>query len=566
MLESLTIKNTAIIDRLTVNFGSGMNCLTGETGAGKSIIIDSICCLLGERVSRENIRRGCDSASVQGLFNIESGRINELLEEMGVEAEEDGTLILFREYTVAGKNTCRINGQAVTLSMLKKIGECLVDVHGQHDNHSLLSPSTHLGLLDLFAGDEMLFVKERFLEKYAELKKIDVELESLSGDPKKRAATIDLLTFQAEEIEKAALKIGEDEELEKRRQVLANAERIAEALESAYSLINGEDGYGAGRSSVTDVIGEIVSKLEIISEYNESYKEILSKINEASYLLEDASKELRTEKEEAVFDPQEVSEIDSRLDEIYKLKRKYGDNIEDIIAFAENAVAELARLESSEELCRELTQRKNKTARELRALAAEMHTLRVEAVEKLEGGIHSALEDMEMGRVRFQVSLEYDSEGKLTKNGLDSGEFMICTNPGESFKPLSKIASGGELSRIMLAVKSVLADIDEIPVLIFDEIDTGISGYAATKVAEKFKSIAVSHQVICVSHLAQIAAIADENIFISKEYIGDGVSTKAALLDEEEKIREVSRLLDGGDYSEVTKKHAEALIARMRNS
>ncbi len=563
MLMSLTIKNTAIIDTLTVNFGEGMNCLTGETGAGKSIIIDSICCLLGERVSRENIRRGCESASVQGLFCTESSAVSDILEELGIEAEEDGTLILFREYTCAGKNTCRVNGQLVTLSMLRKIGECLVDVHGQHDNHSLLSPSTHLGMLDLFAGDEMLYIKGRFSEKYAELRSIEESLEELEGDPQKRAETIELLRFQTEEIESAGLKNGEDEELENRRLVLSNAEKIIETLCRAYSALSGEGGYDSDKGIIS-TLGNIASEIEGISKYKESYSEILSKINEAMWILDDASTEIRNEKEEALYDPQEIAETDKRLDEIYRLKRKYGNTIEEITEFAEKAAERLEILESGELRCNELTKRKNAVKDEMKALAAQLHVLRAEAMLKLEDGIHRELADMEMDKVRFKVSLDYDTEREFTKNGLDRVEFLISTNPGEPQKPLAKIASGGELSRIMLAIKSVLADIDEIPVLIFDEIDTGISGFAATKVAEKFKNIARAHQVICVSHLAQIAAIADCNIFVNKTYNGESVTTAAKLLNEEEKIREVSRLLDGGDYSEVTFRHAEELIKRLQ--
>ena len=569
MLASLTIKNTAIIDRLTVEFGDGMNCLTGETGAGKSIIIDSICCLLGERASRESIRRGCESASVQGLFYAESAEISGILNELGIEAEDDGSLILFREYTSGGRNTCRVNGQIVTLSMLRKLGECLVDVHGQHDNHSLLSPSTHIVLLDLFAGDEMLYVKERYAEKFNELREINNELDEISGDPEQRAAAVDLLTFQVNEITAAAIKPGEDEQLEQRREVLANAEKITEVLGSAYeSLAGGDGGFYGGSSAaggnVMDLLGNIVSDIENISKYNELYSQLLSKINESIWILEDAVAMLRNQKDEILFNPKEISDIDKRLDELYRLKRKYGGSIEAVLEYAETSSEKLEELESSEGRSKELNEKREAVMSDLRILAGQMYELRCEAVKRLVDGIHRELEDMEMGKVRFNVDLVHASDGKLTASGLDTAEFLICTNPGEPLRPLSKIASGGELSRIMLAIKSVLADIDGIPVLIFDEIDTGISGYAATKVACKFKNIARSHQVICVSHLAQIAAIAEHNIFVSKSYNDESVVTEAVLLGAEEKIREVSRLLDGGDYSAVTRQHAEELIGRLR--
>lgn len=571
MLVSLTIRNTAIIDRLTVSFGEALNCLTGETGAGKSIIIDSICCLLGERVSRESIRRGCDTASVQGVFCVNSAKIDALLSEFGIDAEEDGTLILFREYSTSGRNVCRINGQTVTLTMLRKLGECLVDVHGQHDNHSLLSPSTHIGLLDLFAGDEMAAVKRAYAERYHEMKQIGAELEELSGDPRSRASLIDLLQFQIDEITEAALVPGEDEQLEKRRVILSNAEKITERMQSAYAKLMSGDSYEGAGSGVLDLLREVCSEIETIADYRETYGDILSKLNDAVYILEDASAQIRQENEEELFDPQEADEVDRRLDEIYRLKRKYGDTIEEINRFADEAAEKLEKLASSESRCMELEERKKAVRGELFSLAEKMHTLRLSAVTRLEEGIHIALADMEMDKVHFRAAVSYpetaDKEGSpaFTRSGLDSVEFLISTNPGEPFRPLFKIASGGELSRIMLAIKSVLADIDDIPVLIFDEIDTGISGVAAMKVAGKFRRIAAAHQVICVSHLAQIAAAADNNIFISKQYKEDSVMTAARLLDDDGKVREVSRLLDGDEESDTARSHAAELILRMRS-
>ena len=480
-------------------------------------------------------------------------------------------LILFREYNSSGRNICRINGQTVTLSMLRRIGECLVDVHGQHDNHSLLSSSTHIKLLDLFAGGEMQNLKNKYTDGYNELHRIEAELEELSGDPEKRAVAIDLLRFQIDEIGEAALKVGEDEELERRRTVLANAEKIADCLENSYIKLMTGGSYGTGTKPVSDILGELCSEMGEISEFKDSYADILSKINEATYILEDAAEQIRCEKDEDFYDRREADDIERRLDEIYGLKRKYGDTIEDINAFAEDASAKLLKLESGAERCEELTLKRERTVKELLRLSSLMNKLRESAAKRLEAGIRTALSDMEMDKVDFRVGIEYSGEltetgrpPKFGKNGLDSVEFIISTNPGEPFKPLSKIASGGELSRIMLAIKSVLADIDDIPVLIFDEIDTGISGYAATKVAEKFKNISGSHQVICVSHLAQIAAIADNNVFVSKRYSDESVTTNAEMLDGEGKIREVGRLLDGGDFSETARKHAVELIKRLR--
>ena len=565
MIISLTIKNTAIIDKLTVDFVSGMNCLTGETGAGKSIIIDSICCLLGERASRENIRRGCDSASVQGVFNISSDAVGCVLNEFGIDGEEDGTLILFREYTANGKNTCRINGQTVTLSMLKKVGECLIDIHGQHDNHSLLLPSSHIELLDSFAGAQMDELKKIYREYLSRYKEINRELNELSGDPDERKIKAELLSFQVNEIKNANLTSGEEESLETRRKILANAESITETLNRAYSIIKESDGCG---ESVSDSISSLQGEFEKISGYNEKYAEILEKINDAAYALEDAASILRCEKDTDIYNREEADEIDRRLELIFNLKRKYGYNIDEILNFCRNAEEKLTFLIESEERCAVLYEERKNIYNKLEELCEDMNFLRSKTAAVIESSICKELSDMEMSKVRFKTEIDYRSEKtgeflNFGKNGLDDVEFMISTNPGEPFRPLAKIASGGEMSRIMLAIKCVLADSDNIPVLIFDEIDTGISGQAALSVGMKFKKLAEKHQVICVSHLAQIAAIAGNNIFISKILTEDSTVTSAKCLNGEEKVMEICRLLDGGTVTDATMQHARELISRV---
>lgn len=569
MLDSLTIRNTAIIDFLTVGFGPGMNCLTGETGAGKSIIIDSICFLLGERMSRESIRQGAEEAQITGVFTLseeESERIDPVLVEIGIEPESDGTVILFRSCNLSGRGTCRINDRIVTLSTLRRIGELLVDVHGQHDNHSLLSPSTHIGLLDSFAGPELADAADVYSALLSEYRRNESELEEISGDPQKRAQLIDLLTFQTDEIFSASLKDGEDEQLEERQKLIDNAENISKGLASAAGAIAGGDSYGdagGARGMLDDAISDI-SRLE---KYSDSFGECLEKLKECSYILDDALDMIRTAFDSVNVDEKEAGYVAERLDLIYALKRKYGNSIEEIRSFADDAEERLEKLKGSEETAARLNARQNELRKLMKKAALRMHGLREKAAEKLKTGIMKALSDMEMGKVVFETRLDFDDRElpQFGRNGLDTAEFMISTNPGEQPRPLARIASGGELSRIMLAMKSCLAEADRIPVLIFDEIDTGISGAAAAAVAAKFIRVSRSHQVICVTHLAQIAAIADNNIFVSKTFGDNFVRTEAEALDEEGKIREVGRLLDGdGDATGVTRAHSIELISRMR--
>lgn len=565
MIQSLTIKNTAIIDKLTVEFGEGLNCLSGETGAGKSIIIDSICCLLGERSSRENIRHGCESASVQGVFYDESEDVIDLLEEFGIDAEDDGTLILFREYSVSGKNVCRINGQTVTLSMLKRLGETLIDIHGQHDNHALLLPASHIDILDAFGGDEIAVVKARYKNEYTRLHAIETEIKSLSGDPSERQAKIDLLSFQIDEIKSAELKIGEEEELEDRRKVLANAEDISACLNGTYARLTESDGM---HGSVCDALYDIQSDFEKISEYSEKYSELLEKINDAVYALEDVTSVLRREKDEDLYSKEEADEIDERLELIFKLKRKYGATVEEILKFCDDAESKLSAIENSAERYEAAFNERAMVCGILKELCEDMNFMRAKAAFTLESNISGELCDMDMGKVKFKTKIDYDdaddgADIRFGKNGLDSVEFLVSTNPGEQPRPLAKIASGGELSRIMLAIKCVLADIDNTPTLIFDEIDTGISGQAAISVGSKFKKLSKNHQVICVTHLAQIAAIANHNIFVSKISKDEQTKTSVKVLDDDEKVLEICRLLDGGEITETTIGHAKELIQRL---
>lgn len=562
MLSQLLIKNIALMDSLQVDFGPGLNCLTGETGAGKSIILDSILFLLGARSSKEAIRHGQDSASVQGVFITEGSLVSPILEEMGVPEEEDHTLVLYREFSLSGRNVCRINGMAATVSMLKRLGEVLLDLHGQQDNQSLLRAEAQRKLLDSYAGESMRELRQPYSDFLTEFRKLREDLEGLSGDPMVRERTRELLSYQIEEINQAKLASGEEEFLLPRRMVLANAEKISFGLEKVYDILQG--GYEA--TSVNQLFDKVERELSGLQRYGSRYEALQQKWQEISYLLEDWTALLREEKEEAVTQPEELAEIEERLDLLARLKRKYGHTVDDILAFGEAASAQLEELNQSEGRYEFLQREQARLRRELLDLCERMHGVRQAVSGTLAARVCEQLEDLEMPGCRFSVDLHYEgaSEAEVSFGpaGLDQVEFQISANRGEPLKSLAKVASGGELSRIMLAIKTVLAEVDRISTLIFDEIDMGISGQAARKVGERMKWISRNHQVICVTHLAQIAAIADTNILISKNSQGDHTVTSAVCLDEQAKVLEIARLLDGDATSELTRRHAQEMIEK----
>ncbi len=563
MLSQLLIKNVALIDSLAVEFGPGMNCLTGETGAGKSIIIDSINCLLGGRTSRDSIRHGKETASVQGVFLSDNPLVSPVLQEMGIQEEDDHTLILYREFSLSGRNVCRVNGQPATLSMLKRLGEVLLDIHGQHDNQSLLRPESHRKLLDSFAGEALDCLCRPYLKNLENYRGIQDALLRLSGDPLVRERTMELLSYQLDEIRQAGLQEKEEEWLLPRRMVLANTEKISYALEKVYELLHGAE---FGTVSINQLFDEVDRELSGITKFGGPYRELLQKWEEIGYLLDDWAGQIRAEKEQAVYQPEELAEIEERLDLLARLKRKYGHSIDEILDFEKKAALQLAELEQSEERCQILRKEQNQLKSTLLNACQKMHQVRQTVSRRLEENVCQQLRELEMPHAKFEVQLDYtpgsEEDPAFGKAGLDQVEFYISANPGEPVKPLAKIASGGELSRIMLAIKTILADVDHIATMIFDEIDIGISGQAARKVGERMKWLSGKHQVICVTHLAQIAAIADSNIFIQKFSQGDHTITLAKTLSPEEKIQEIARLLDGDHASELTLKHAGEMIEK----
>ena len=552
MLTSLKIENVAIIESAAIEFGCGLNVLTGETGAGKSIVIDSINAILGERTSRDIIRTGAQSAKVYAVFEDVNERVRNFLDENGIDCE-DGVLIINRTLSREGKNVCRINGAPVTVSMLREIGGELIDIHGQHDNQSLLSPEKHCGFVDSFAGNADLITDYR--EKYGRLCEIRSKLKKLTTDESSKSQRIDFLTYQIDELEKAEITIGERDEMKARKSLINNSQKVIESLNIAYEALKAD---GAGIDMITDAESEIANA----SAYMEMLGEASEKITDIRYELEDIAETVRDAMTEVDFDPSELEDIDERLDLLYRLSKKYGDTEEEMLEYLEKARAELDNIAFSEERVKELQKQKKEALAETETAACKLTESRKTAGEKLSNAICSELEFLDMPNVRFVVKC---SDIGLTENGKDEIEFLISANAGEEPKPLAKIASGGELSRIMLAIKNVLAETDGVDTMIFDEIDTGVSGRAAQKIAMKLRSASKGRQVICVTHLAQIAAQGDVHLYISKSVSDGKTYTNIKSLIEEERVAEIARIMGGMEITKLQLESAREMLANAGN-
>lgn len=552
MLRSLSIKNIALIDQIQVDFSEGFNILTGETGAGKSIIIDSINTLLGSRVSKDLIRTGQESAVVEALFDIEGNVALEIFKEQGF-VEDDNQIVVSREFNLQGKNICRINGHLVNVSMLKELGQNLIDIHGQHDNQSLLNFNVHIDLLDKFGGDKVSKSFDEYYENYQAIKEIRKKIEQLGGDSRERERKLDLLKFQIEEIDTLKLKSGEDKELEEQKIIMSNAEKMVSSVEESYNIL-----YEGGRGqSILDGLNLVLKELGSIERFDSKVSSYIEKVQSIYYSAEDIVHEIRDYKASLEFDSRELENIEERLDNIFKLKRKYGQSIEEILIYRDEIEKELLELEGSQEKLDEY----NKEIQELNALMCQksevLSKLRKTTAVELEKRIIVELDDLEMKKVHFKVHFE---QVEYTAKGIDKVEFLISPNAGEGLKPLSKIASGGEMSRIMLAIKTILADVDEIPTLIFDEVDTGVSGKAAQMVGQKLSLIAKNHQVLCITHLPQIASMSDNHYLIEKNVEGNKTKTSIRRLDNEGKMHEVARILGGMKITDTTLLHAQEMI------
>lgn len=537
MITTLHIKNIGIIDDLSIDLNNGLNVLTGETGAGKTLIIDSLGIISGGRFSKEMIRKGETNSFVE-ICMYEPENENSI----------DGNIIVSREINSNGRNMCKINGRMVTVNELKNFMSKFIEIHGQNDNQSLLDNKFHLKYLDGFIGEELLKYKQEYKEKYTRYTEIKQELKANYGDEKERQRKLDLLKYQFNEIEEADLKEKEEEELEEKRKIMLNSEKISNSLNEADEAI--------GESSI-DSINLAIRAMEKIEGIDTKYEAITSNLKNIYYDLQELSRDISNEKEDIYFDEQERNEVEERLDLIYSLKRKYGNNILEILNYKEEIEKEIQHIENLDEYNQKLKKELKQIKEQMTKLAINIHKLREEYAKVLGININKILEDLEMKNAKINIHVDYKEE-EFFENGKDEVEFYITTNLGEDEKQLSKIASGGEMSRIMLAIKKVLADTDKMPVLIFDEIDTGISGKAANAVAEKLNSISKNHQVLCISHLPSIAASADYNYFISKRVLNDRTNTNIKLLNEEETIKEIARI-SSGEINEATIQYATQL-------
>lgn len=556
MLNHLSIRNVAVIDKLDINLHGGVSVLTGETGAGKSIIIDSINMILGERANKELVRYGTDKAVVQAVFDAPKSVIN-ILEENDIDIEED-TIIITRQVTKEGKSVARINGMVVTLNILREISDRLINIHGQHDNQALLTPIRHITFLDAYADNE------EYINEYKDIlskkREIEKKISSLEMDEQEKMQRIDLLEYQVEEIKKASLEKGEEDDLREQRDIYTNAEQITKSVNEAYmNLYEGDE-----IQSAYDGISIAVNEISQISDLNPQLKSIYDTLNEIMYSLEDTAHEIKEFGETVEFDEQTLNDIEERLDLISRLKRKYGNSIEEILEYLKKAESELNNIKLSDEKTNELKEELESITKELKAKGMALNERRTSAAKVLEENIEKSLHELNMEKSKFKVNIEND--GTFYDNGMDKVEFLISTNPGEPLKPLVKIASGGELSRVMLAIKSILADSDGVDTMIFDEIDTGVSGKAAMSIAKKLAVIAENKQVICITHLPQLTAMADNHYLIQKNTDGEMASTTLKELDEEGRELELARIIDGGEVTELALSHAKQMLENAKNN
>ncbi len=555
MLKELFIKNIAVIKQTDICFSEGLNVFTGETGAGKSIIIDSINAVLGQRVSRDLVRTGETRAQITAVFSGLSTTTLELLDQMGYEADE-GELMISREISVDGKGTCRLCGRPIGVTMLREIGNTLINIHGQHDSQYLLNKEKHIDFLDSFAQLDTLY--DRYRDCFSQLIAMRRELNSLNVDEAEKARQIDLLEYQINEIEQAELVPGEEEELADRRNMIRNAEKICLSLDEAHEQIAG----GEERTGALELIQNAAAALEEAARYVETLIPISSQLTEMGYELEDSLMGINDARLGMEYDPGELEEIEARLDLIYRLKRKYGGDIEEILQNHSLYKKQLEKITLSDEKKESLNQSYKEMLLQAKNLADQLSKERKAAARRFEKQVEGELSFLDMPSVKFTISI---LPCKLGAKGLDDVEFMISTNPGEPPKPIAKIASGGELSRIMLSIKNVISDKDDVPTLIFDEVDTGVSGSAAEKIGRKLRQVSKGRQVICVTHLAQIAALCDHHLLIQKQVKDDHTFTQVTELDHPGRVREIARIMSGVDVSELSLQNAEEMLRRAKS-
>lgn len=550
MLELLHIENIAIIEAADIEFAPGFNALTGETGAGKSIVIDSLSAVLGQRTSRELIRTGAEKAFVSAAF---SGMAPELTEELGIQPEADGTLLLQREIQTDGKNVCRVNGRPVTVGQLRALGARLLNIHGQHDGQQLLDEEQHIVYLDSFGRVESLAIT--YAEKYKDFTDIRRQIGALQMDEAEKARRVDTLQYQIEELRRAKLTPGEEEELTARRGMLRNAEKFLDAVAGADYALNGDDSGGGALSALRqaqDALGGVRHLDDAFGQLYERLGEAYSEVYDIAATVEDKRGELDVS-------PGELDRVESRMDLLYRLKKKYGATVEDMLDYQARCEAELAQIEDAGDTLVRLEQALSKAEKAARQAAQALSDARKAAAEQLTSQILAELQQLDMGKIRFAVDF---AEKPLDSDGMDTVRFLMSANVGEELRPIHKIASGGELARIMLAMKNVLSEQDHVGTMVFDEVDTGVSGRAAQKVAEKMARISRRKQVLCVTHLPQLAAMADTHFSVEKGERGGRTYTEVWRLDREQRRRELARLTGGSHVSQTMLDGAEELLAQ----
>lgn len=549
----MTIKNFAIIESLSLTFQEGMTVLTGETGAGKSIIIDALGLLVGARGSADFIRHGEERLELQGLFALAEDNLacrNALIEN-GIDASDD-MVVLERSLFRSGKNSCRINGKLVTTVLLRQIGSKLIDIHSQHEHQELMNEEFHLSLLDRFASDKIKLALTKYQTNFKEYQTIEKEWQNWTKNERELAQRLDMLRFQQQEIENANLQAGEEDRLLEQKNILANFEKLNENLQGAYAAIQGEPGG-------LEFVGEAMRQMETAASIHTDYKAVSEAISSSYYMLEDSMSQIRQSLDQLEFQPEELNQIESRLNDLNQLKRKYGKTIEDIIQYEQEISSEMEKLTDSESHVGHLETKLATLKTELTKQAATLTDIRKKAAVTLEKQIKQELNQLYMEKAIFSVRFEANKM-ELTELGQDSVVFYMSTNPGEPLKPLAKIASGGELSRMMLALKTIFSRHQGITSIIFDEVDTGVSGRVGQAIAEKIYAVSVGSQVLCISHLPQVAAMANHHYYITKKVQNKRTTTSVTVLKGVEKVEEISRMIAGIEVTELTKQHAKEMI------
>ena len=553
MLSCLQIENVAVIQKAEVHFQPGLNVLTGETGAGKSILIDSINAILGNRTSKDLVRTGASKAVIRASFAQIPDVVLDKLEAAGYERSAE--LLLSREITAEGKSSCRINGMPTTAAVLRELCGGLININGQHDSVGLLNPAHHLSILDDYAQNAKLY--QEYYVLYRSLVKVKKELDAMITDEAEKQRRIDLLTYQVQEIEEAGLTAGEEQTLESRRKVLANASTIRDRVAKAHALLSGDD----DTPGAVDLLGEASNAMDTAAQLDESLSEVSGTLMDLYYSAKDAAAELIDRLDAYDTNDAELDEIEQRLDLLYRLKRKYGDTVEDIIAFGQKAREELEQIQFSEQRHDQLQAEKLRLYGLAREKAEALTQTRLKAFDELNSRITDTLQFLNMPGVRMTL---HHARGPLASHGQDSVEFYISTNAGEAPKPLARIASGGELSRITLAIKNALADRDAVPTVIYDEIDSGVSGKAAGRIGEVLRQSAQGHQILCITHTAQIAALADCHLLIQKNVTNDRTYTEIHPLDTEGRVEALARLISGDHVTELSRANAREMLGTGR--